>query len=134
MANKSNSINTSAKLIHIQAVRDYAVSVIECEGSTFDKLKFFFETYDSEYGWCTEKKGIQKALTSYLQGLPSSINHAFTNHEIQELLVKWEYLTEKDLQSQTVAGIQKVSDATDNYFSMLAMALITLARRNKIIG
>lgn len=133
MTIKSNTVNTSAKLIHIHAVRDYAVSVIDHEGSTFEKLKFFFETFESEYGWENQRKGIQKSLTSYLQGLPSTINHAFTNHEIQELLIKWEYLTEKDLESNTVAGIQKVSDAIDNYFPMLAMALITLARRNKII-
>ncbi len=137
MTIKSITVNQSAKLIHIAAVRDYVVSVIDHEGSTFDKIKFFFETFESEYGYEVKRIGLQKALRSYLQGLPSTINHEFSNYEILKLLVDWGYLSQSEVDNYdhaTVAKQAKVDNVLNNYWKALAMALITVARRSKVIS
>ncbi len=137
MTIKSITINQSAKLIHIAAVRNYVVSVIDHGGSTFDKIKFFFETFESEYGHEVKRTGLQKALQSYLQGLPSTINHEFSNYGILKLLVDWEYLTQSEVDNYdraTVAKQAKVDNELDNYWKALAMALITVAKRNKVLS
>ncbi len=137
MTTKSITVNESAKLTHIAAVRDYVVSVIDHDGSTFDKIKFFFQTFESEYGWEVKRCGLQNALVSYLQGLPSTINHEFSNYEILKLLVEWEYLTQSEVDNYdkaTVAKQAKVDEELQKYWKALAMALITVARRNKVIS
>lgn len=49
------------------------------------KLTTFFETFNSEYGWNIKYLGRYRAVGQYLQGLPSSIDIPFYNHDIVKL-------------------------------------------------
>lgn len=134
MTIKTMTVNKESKLTHAQAVRDYVVSVIDFEGTNSEKLKFFFETFESEYGYNVARMGLQKALSEYLRGLPSVINQEFTNYEICKLLVKWEYLNQSDLDSETYAKENKVEKELENYWKYLAMALIVRGKSAKVIS
>lgn len=134
MTIKAMTVNKESKLTHAQAVRDYVVSVIDFEGTNAEKLKFFFGTFESEYGYNVARMGLQKALSEYLRGLPSVINQEFTCYEISKLLVKWEYLNQSDLDSETYAKENKVEKELENYWKYLAMALIVTGRSAKVIS
>lgn len=134
MTIKTITVNSDAKLTHAVAVRDYVVSVINFDGTNAEKLKFFFETFDSEYGYNVKRLGLEKALREYLLGLPSSINQEFTYNEIEKLLLEWEYLAESDLNPKTIAEENKLEKELDNYWKYLAMGLITMGRRTKVIS
>ena len=103
-----------------KAVRNYVVSVIDFEGTPTEKLQFFFDTFKSEYRHEIARScgTMQKPLESYLRGLPSTINHAFANHEIIELLSEWGYLYDQSTEERDL----------DQYWERIARALVFVAR------
>lgn len=106
-----------------QKVRFYVMSVIDNEGTTpEEKLSIFVETFKSEYGHEISRLGPQRAMTEYLRGLPSGINHAFTNYEIEALLIEWGFL-------KTTSTPKKVSTEVDQYWTRIAGSLVILAGR-----
>lgn len=109
-------------------VRDYAVNAIDKVGDDKAKLSYFFWSFEQEYNFEYNRKrygGIQNVLREYLLGLPSTINIAFTYHEIEKLLREWGYIKDKASEKQ----IEKELDA---YWNYIAMALVVEARRAKI--
>lgn len=107
-------------------VREYVLSVIDFEGTESEKLKFFFDTLQSEYGHEVSRLGMQRAITEYLRGLPSSINHAFMNHEIIDLLTDWGYIN-----FHTTAGQEEWE--LEQYWVRLAGSLVILGRKYGVI-
>jgi len=59
-----------------------------------DKINFLSHCFNSEAGWNIKRVGPLKAMTEWLQGLPSSCNIAFANHEILGLAKQWGSLSE----------------------------------------
>lgn len=114
--------NTSAP----KEVRAYVLSVIDFEGTDKEKLQYFFETFRSEYGHELARLGAQKAVEEYLRGLPSTINHAFANHEILDLLVDWGYVN-------AITTPSKEAFEMDQYWTRLAGSLVMMANRHGVI-
>lgn len=106
-------------------VRAYAVSVIDFEGTDAEKLQYFFQTFRREYGHELRRLGAQKAVEGYLRGLPSTINHAFANHEILDLLVDWGYVNAITTPSKELWEI-------DHYWTRLAGALVIMAGKKGV--
>lgn len=113
--------NTSAP----KEVRTYVLSVIDFEGTDKEKLEFFFSTFRSEYGHELARLGPQKAVCEYLRGLPSTINHAFANHEILDLLIDWGYVN-------AITTPSKEAFEMDQYWTRLAGSLVMLANKNGV--
>lgn len=76
-----------------------AINVIDCEGNEIEatdkeRVKYFFDTYNSEYNKDYNKRlypdSIER-LSSYLQGLPSCIDIAFTYQDIEKIGKSWGY-------------------------------------------
>ena len=73
---------------------DYIIESISSEGYDVDlktkkeKLQFLKDTFKSEYGHAISTQGEQKAFQNWIQGLPSSFNIEFYNHEILQLAKK----------------------------------------------
>lgn len=109
-----------------KAVRAYVLSVIDFEGTDKEKLQYFFETFRSEYGHELARLGAQKAVEEYLRGLPSTINHAFANHEIIDLLVDWGYVNAITTPGQECRELEQ-------YWTRLAGALVIMANRHGVI-
>lgn len=114
--------NTSAP----KEVRAYVLSVIECEGEEREKLEFFFSTFRSEYGYELVRLGPQRAVSEYLRGLPSCINHAFANHEILDLLTAWGYVNADSTPAKECWEIEQ-------YWTRLAGALVMMANKRGVI-
>lgn len=123
MATKTTNIKNTAAT---QAVRAYVVSVIDFEGTDAEKLRFFFDTLQSEYGHEVRRLGMQRAITEYLRGLPSSINHAFTNCEVIDLLTDWGYIHVMTSESQEEWEL-------DQYWTRLAGSLVIMGRKHGVI-
>lgn len=105
-----------------KAVRTYVVSVIDFEGTPAEKLQFFFDTFKSEYSHEIARSGaMQKPLEDYLRGLPSTINHAYANHEIIGLLSEWGYLSDRSTEAQEYREL-------DQYWARIAGSLVFAAR------
>lgn len=113
----------STKNTATAAVRSYVVSVIDFEGTDAEKLQFFFDTFKSEYNHEIARSygAMQKPLENYLRGLPSTINHAFMNHEIVDLLRDWGYI-----HFHTTPRGEEVE--LENYWKRIAGALVFAAR------
>lgn len=114
---------TSKNTAATKAVRDYVVSVIDCEGTAKERLEYFFQIFRSEYSYEIAKshQAMQKPLENYLRGLPSTINHAFMNHEIAELLRDWGYI-----HFATTERGEEIE--IDKYWTRIAGALVFAAR------
>lgn len=104
-------------------VRAYVVSVIDFEGTAREKLQFFFDTFKSEYSHEISRSfgAMQKPLESYLRGLPSTINHAYTNHEILDLLIEWGFIHFHTTERGEEIELEK-------YWQRIAGALVFAAR------
>ena len=91
-----------------------------------EKIDYFFEIFDQEYGWNTERVGIQKSLAEWLSGLPNSICIPFYNHDILAL-ADWE---------QSMKGLpphpeKKHDRILNNYWNYLANHLIQLKNKKE---
>lgn len=90
-----------------------------------DKLKFLHDTFISEYGWHIQQVGKFEALVSWLQGLPSSINIAFSNHDIIKLCEQWGLLDKDASEARQWVFIE-------SWFRRMAMRIETLWKTHKI--
>lgn len=90
-----------------------------------EKLKFLHDTFNAEYGWEVKRIGQHKALSGWLQGLPSSVNIAFYNCDILELAKKWGSLPAdaSEKQEDKILG---------NYWNFMAMRIISLWHKHGI--
>ena len=87
-----------------------------------EKIKFLFDTFNSEYGHEIKRLGIQAALEQYFQCLPSCIHIAFYNSDILALAKKWDYLPENPTESQE-------NKILANYWRLMAAKTCQLFRK-----
>nr|DAY73699.1 MAG TPA: hypothetical protein [Caudoviricetes sp.] len=94
------------------------------------KITELMRRFNSEYWYYDNQKryhgDIVKAMGSWLQGLPSDINHAFYNNEIDSLLIEWGYMKATSREST-------IDRERDNYWLYLASELITIAKRYNLV-
>lgn len=112
-------------MIGPQLTRAYVLECIEHEGTPAEKVKFFIDTFKSEYGHEIRRRGASAAIVHYLQGLPSTINTAYANHEIRELLISWGYLSEN-------SSDYKERTELDRYWARIGGALVLMAGKHGI--
>lgn len=90
-----------------------------------EKLAFLRATFKSEYGWAIQRNGEFAALVEWLQGLPSSINIAFYNHDILRLAREWGSLPDS-------ASEKQEDKILESYWRYMAMRILGLWRAYKI--
>lgn len=100
-------------------ITEEAAKVKECLG----RFNAEYWYYDNQLHY---NGNMQKAMASWLQGLPSDINHAFYYDEIDALLVEWGFMKVSSREST-------IEKQRDLYWSYLAGAIISLAKSHKII-
>lgn len=121
-----------------EAEESYLLSVISSEGyencpyytaceTPEQKAAFSFAVFKAEYSWAIEQKGIHRALSDWLSGLPSSVNVEYRNHLIIALAESWGQLSPNDRQS-------KIDGYLNRWFSMMAMRLIGLWRKHGVMA
>lgn len=115
-----------------EKIKSYILAAINFEGEngeTFtteeEKITELMRRFRSEYWYQANQRRygtMTKAMASWLQGLPSDINHAFYYDDIDSLLIEWGYL--KHTSRETTIHRER-----DNYWLYLASSLINLAKR-----
>lgn len=91
----------------------------EIEATDKERVKYFFECFESEYNYEYNKKrypNIQERISEYLKGLPSCIYVAFENYKIIEIGKSWGYCKTE----------RKENEFINNWFSVIAFRLIQL--------
>lgn len=81
-----------------------------------EKLAFFNECFESEYGYAIERYGRNTALAEYLSGLPSIIALPFYNSDILKHAVEWGSLAQN-------ATEQEEDKILENYWQFMANKL-----------
>jgi hypothetical protein len=115
----------------MKPIHNYLMNALSFEGYDQDpktpteKIAYFFEQFDSEYGWNTERVGQLKSLIEYLQGLPSSINIPYNYVDIISL-AKWE-LREKGMHDNLTE--KQEDNICENYWNYIANHLIQLSKK-----
>jgi hypothetical protein len=87
--------------------------------SVEDKITFLRDTFQAEYGWSIDRYGMQRALTEWLQGLPSAVSLPFYNHDILELAKNAGTL-------KHYASEKEEDKILENYFSFMANKILQL--------
>lgn len=103
-----------------------AINVTDYEGNEMEatdkeKVKYFFDAFESEYNYSNNKKifpNLQDRICSYLQGLPSCICIAFENNTIIEIGKSWGYC----------GTARKENEFINNWFKIMAFRLIQLKK------
>ena len=115
-----------------EKIKSYILAAIDFEGEngkTFtteeEKITELMRRFNAEY-WYYEnqvyyKGNMTKAMGSWLQGLPSDINHAYYYDEIDSLLIEWGYLKHTSREAT-------IDRERDNYWLYLAGSLMSLAK------
>jgi len=80
--------------------------------SDADRINFFFDCFESEYGFFVSRYGLQGAISEYLQGLPSCISLPFYYSEIGQLLESW--------------GVAPTERNLSNFWNVCALRLLQL--------
>ena len=131
--NKSKGVNGIGARPQYSLVYDYILDNIDAEGYDLqrlptthkEKLEFLARTFRSEYGWAIQRMGVQKALTEWLQGLPSSLHIAFSNYDIIQLAKEWGSLSQNATERQE-------DKILANYHNFMAANIIKLMRKYKV--
>lgn len=93
------------------------------------KITELMRRFNSEYWYYNNQVyyngNMQKAIASWLQGLPSDINHAFYYHEVDALLIEWGAMKATSREST-------IDRERENYWLYLATAIIALAKTHKV--
>ena len=113
-------------------IHTYLINALSFEGydkqpkTPTEKITYFFELFDQEYGWNTERVGIQKSLAEYLQGLGGAIDIPFYNSDILDL-ANWEQ-AQKGLPPHAEKKHDRI---LDNYWNYIASHLIQLKNKKE---
>jgi hypothetical protein len=115
-----------------EQINKYILDAIDSSGydvvtpsTTEGKLRFLYDTFFSEYHWNIERVGQLKAMTEWLQGLPSSINIEFANYAIIQLAKSWGSLPQDATERQE-------DKLLANYWQFMAMRILSLFKKYKI--
>lgn len=112
-------------------VYDYILENIDASGydknpvTPQEKLQFLRDTFRAEYGWHIKRMGEFRAMTEWLQGVPSSIHIDFWNCDIVVLSKKWGRLPANPTEKQQDIIIE-------SWFRFIAMRIGELMRKYKI--
>lgn len=127
---KGNTMKAAEK------IKTYILAAINFEGEngeTFtteeEKITELMRRFKSEYWHESNQKyygTMTKAMGSWLQGLPSEIDHAYYYNEIDSLLIEWGYLKETSRDST-------IDRERDNYWLYLSGTLISIAKRYNLV-
>jgi len=99
--------------------KEFIIESIDFEGSSKEKINYFFECYNSEFNHEYNVKAYpnhQERLKNYLLGIPSCINIPFYNWDILNLYKEQNNVNE--LTGKKENGILK------NYWNKVAFTLI----------
>lgn len=103
-----------------QNVKQYILDRIDNSGysdtplaTNAERIAFLSDTFQSEYGWQIKRMSQVAALREWFQGLPSSCNIVFTNHDILALAVKWGSISADASEKQRDVILE-------NYFNLMA--------------
>ena len=115
-----------------EKIKSYILAAINFEGENGEtlnteeeKITELMRRFKAEYWYPANQKRygtMIKGMASWLQGLPSNINHAFYYDDIDPLLIEWGYL--KHTSRETTIDRER-----DNYWLYLAGSLTSMARR-----
>ena len=94
-----------------------------------EKIAFLKSTFEKEKRWEIERYGVQKALISWFQGLPSAVHIDFENYRIIEICEDWGLL-KKDRTGKTVESAE--NRIINTWFSAMAMKTMGLFKRLEI--
>lgn len=119
-----------------EKIKTYILSAINFEGEngeTFnteeEKIRELMRRFNAE-SWHESNRAyygtMTKAMGSWLQGLPSDINHAYYYNEIDALLIEWGYLKHTSREAT-------IDRERDNYWLYLAETLISIAKRYNLV-
>lgn len=127
-----NTLTPTKRTMLDKAVKNYILESID--NSSYDggiladdkaKLTFLYNTFMSEYGWAIKRYGKQGAMREWLQGLPSSINIHFTNHDILKFALSTGYYGAKMTERQEEQVI-------NGWFNLVAVKTFQLFRKYKV--
>lgn len=115
-----------------EKIQSYILSAINFEaenGETLnteeEKITELMRRFKAEYWYLANQQRygtMTKAMASWLQGLPSGINHAFYYDEIDSLLIEWGYLKHTSREAT-------IDRERDQYWLYLAGSLISIVKR-----
>ena len=114
-------------------VKRYIVSCIDGSGYEVDtdrmdekgKLQFLYNTFKTEYGWNIQRVGEYKAVTEWLQGLPTCFGIDFENYHILHLAYNWGSIKETDTESRK-------DKILSNWFNFIMVKTYQLFKKYKI--
>ena len=116
----------------MKPIHNYLINALSFEGydkqpkTPTEKIAYFFELFNQEYGWNTERVGLQKSLTEYLQGLGGAIDIPFYNSDILDL-ANWE----QEQKGLPPHAEKKHDRILDNYWNYIASHLIELKNKKE---
>lgn len=119
-----------------EKIKSYILAAINFEGDngeTFtteeEKITELMRRFTAEY-WHESNRAyygtMTKAMASWLQGLPSGIDHAYYYDDIDSLLTDWGYIKETSREST-------IDRQRDQYWLYLSGSLISIAKRYNLV-
>lgn len=87
--------------------------------TAFEKVQFLKRCFNSEYGHEIARIGKIKAMTNWLQGLPSCLHIEFSNYQILQLAKSWGSLPEKATENEE-------DRILNNYWNLIANKILQL--------
>jgi len=107
-------------------VKNYIIDCIDSSDrdekepeTPFEKIRFLEKCFMSEYGHEIARIGKIKAMTNWLQGLPSCLHIEFSNYQILQLAKSWGSLPEKATENEE-------DRILDNYWNLVANKILQL--------
>lgn len=98
---KRTMLDRAIKAHILESINDDGYANILIDGASDEsKLRFLYQTFISEYRWAISRYGEQGAFKEWAQGLPSSFNIYFTNHDILQFALNTGYYGEKMTERQ----------------------------------
>ena len=88
----------------------------------YDKIKMFFDGFNSEFNYIQNKKrfpNLQTRIKEYIAGLPSYISVDFENSKIISIGQSWGFCTTE----------RKKDDFLNNWFNVIAFRLLQIAAK-----
>ena len=114
-----------------EKIYEYILHNISAEGygsrltNDRERIQFLMDTFRSEYGHQINRMGAFRAFVEWLQGLPSSINIAYTYSDIIDI--------GKNIGVLDYNASEKKEDKfTENWFPFIANNVWKLARKYKV--
>ncbi len=124
---KRTMLDMAVKAHILESISDDGYLNTRIDGESDEsKLRFLYRTFISEYGWAVSRYGEIGAFKEWAQGLPSSFNIYFTNHDILQFALNTGYYGAKMTERQE-------EQVLNNWFNLVAVKTFQLFRKYKVI-